>query len=81
MAAKPRRRWPWGSLIAAVIFFAVAITVLIFVPPSPVDTSHQSTIPTPGAVTLPATAPLPTATFTPAPTRTVVSGATPSTTP
>ena len=79
MAAKPRKRWPWGSLIAAVIFFAVAIAVLIAIPGSPIDTSHQTSIPTPGAVTLPPTAPMPIRTA--APTQTAVLGASPSATP
>jgi hypothetical protein len=85
MAAKPRKRWPWGSLIAAVLFFAIAVAVLKFVPGSPINTSHQTTVPTPGAVTLPATAPLPTATPAPTatigPSTTVTPGASPSTTP
>ena len=87
MAAKPRKRWPWGSLIAAVLFFAIAIAVLIAIPGSPIDTSHQTSIPTPGAVTLPPTAPLPTSTSAPrptrtaAPTQTTVLGASPSATP
>lgn len=47
----------WGSFVAMVIFFAVAIAVLVAVPTSPVNRSHTTMSITPGAVTLPPTAP------------------------
>lgn len=56
-AQRERRSLRWGSLVAMVIFFAIAITILIAVPPSSINRSHTTTPITPGAVTLPPTAP------------------------
>ena len=56
-AERETRPLHWGSLVAMVIFFAVAIAVLVVVPSSPVNRSHTTVPITPGAVTLPPTAP------------------------
>lgn len=66
----PPRRQPsprWGSLIVMLVFFAIAIGVLVAIPSSPINRSHTTMPITPGVVTLPPTAPagtvvLPTAT-------------------
>lgn len=62
--SRERRSLRWGSLVAMVIFFAIAVTVLVVIPSSPVNRSHTTTPITPGAVTLPPTAAPPTATPT-----------------
>jgi hypothetical protein len=61
-AERTRRRRPIGSLIIAIMCLAIAIGLFIFVPASPINSSHASQVPTPGAVTLPPTAVPPTAT-------------------
>lgn len=68
------RRW-LASLIAAIIFFAVAIAVLFLVPSSPINRSHASQDVTPVQVTLPPTAPLVTPTTHSSKTKTATSGA------
>jgi len=77
-AQRRRRRLPWGSLVVAVILFAVAVVILLYIPSSPLDRSH-TTIDTnnPGHITLPPTAPRATPTFTLSPT-TTPAGASPS---
>lgn len=71
-AGRETRSLRWGSLVAMVIFFAIAVTVLVAVPSSPVNRSRTTAPITPGAVTLPPTAapPTVTATVTVAPTST-----------
>lgn len=56
-ATQHSRSLRWGSLVAMVIFFAVAIAVLVAVPSSPVNRTHMTMPITPGAITLPPTAP------------------------
>jgi hypothetical protein len=63
-AQQSKRRRPIGSLIVAIVCVAIAIGLLIFVPASPINSSHASQVTTPGAVTLPPTAVPPTATRT-----------------
>lgn len=58
-------RWPWVSLLAAIIFFAVGTTILFVVPSSPIDRTHTISIATPGHVSLPPTAPTMVATTDP----------------
>lgn len=66
--ARPRGKSStrWGSLVAMIIFFAIAITVLIAVPSSPINRSRTTSPITPGAVTLPPTFAAATATQGPA---------------
>ena len=47
----------WGSFVAMVIFFAIAIAVLALIPSSPANRSHTTVTLTPGSVSLPPTAP------------------------
>jgi hypothetical protein len=70
MAAQRRGRWPWGSLMLALLLFVVGLAVILAVPASPVNSQHTSSITTPGTVSLPPTAPAPgTAAPTASPTR------------
>ena len=78
-AERQRRRRPWGSLIFAVVLFAVAIGVLLFVPSSPLDRTHVTLDTNPTQVSLPPTAPR--ATPTPSVTVTGSPASSPSATP
>jgi hypothetical protein len=75
---RKRRRRPWGSLIFAVVLFAVAFGILLYVPASPLNRTHITSDTNPVG-TLPPTAPR----ATPTPTLTVTVSATvsPSVTP
>lgn len=55
MERRQRRRKPWLALIVALLCFAIAAGVILFVP-SPVNTAHVSHDVAPGSVTLPPTA-------------------------
>lgn len=62
MARASGRRKPLLSLLVAVVCLLIAIGLLIYVPSSPVNSSHVSQGTTPGAVSLPPTAVPPTVT-------------------
>ena len=57
--SRTRARGLRSGLLAALIGLGLAVALLIFVPQSPaaINSSHTTTYPTPGAVTLPPTAP------------------------
>ncbi len=56
-----RRRIPWLALIVGLLCIAIAVGVM-FLGPSPLNTSHVSHEITPGSISLPPTAVPPTST-------------------
>lgn len=56
-----RRKTPWLALIIGVLCFAIAVAVMILIPPA-INTAHVSHDLTPGSISLPPTAVPPTVT-------------------
>ena len=56
MAGQRRKRSAVKALVVAVLFLALGVALIVFVPRA-IDSSRATQIPTPGQMTLPPTAP------------------------
>lgn len=56
MAGRRRKRNALRALVIALLFIAVTVALIVFIPRA-IDSTQATQIPTPGQVTLPPTAP------------------------